>query len=87
MCLYSSFFGVHFLFACVAERWLPNQVVTYCLGSERLEGGLLMLIIIKLHTVDNNSVDLLSVHTLFIRLKLAFSSAENDGLHASYEWF
>lgn len=36
MCLYSSFFGVYILFACVAERWLPSRVLTYFLGSKRL---------------------------------------------------
>lgn len=81
MCLYSRFFGVHFLFACVAERWLLNQVVTYCLGSKRLKGGPLMLIIIKLHTLRyNNSVDLLSVHTLFIRPKPLSHSAVLQGM-------
>ena len=39
-----------------------------------------MLIIIKLLTLDNNNVDLLSVHTLFIRLKPLSHSAVLQGM-------
>lgn len=57
-----------------------NNVVTYFLGSKRLRGGPLMLIIIKLLTLDNNGVALLSVHTLFIRLKPLSHSAAPQGM-------
>lgn len=70
---------MHCLLACVAERWLLNHNVTYFLGSKSLTGGPLMLIIIKLLTFANNSVDLLSVHTLFMRLKPLSHSAVLQG--------
>ena len=71
---------MHCLLACVAKRWLLNHVVTYFLGSKRLTGGPLMLIIIKLLTLDNNSVDLLCVHTLCMRLKPLSHSAVLQGM-------
>ncbi len=70
---------MHCLLACVAERWLLNHDVTYFLGSKSLTGGPLMLIIIKLLTFANNSVDLLSVHTLFMTLKPLSHSAVLQG--------
>ena len=70
---------MHCLLACVAERWLLSHVVTYFLGSKSVTGGPLMLIIIKLLTFDNNSVDLLSVHILFMRLKPLSHSAVLQG--------
>ena len=79
----------------MAERWLLVHVVTYFLGSKSLTGGPLMLIIIKLLTLDNNSLDLLSVQTdkRFVQTvheteaPFTLTSAARDGLHASYEWF
>lgn len=61
--------------SCNVLPWLNNSY-----------RGPLMLIIIKLLTLDNNNVDHLSVHTLFMRLKSLSHSAVLQGMVCMYRF-